>query len=272
MYYHKFRIINTGIFVFCLLQLSGCSFFGNKIKSAGEDGPPDIDIDVTKVTDAVPKKEPYHPYGTKNYVVRGRHYKVLKNSKGYVKKGYASWYGSKFHGNHTSTQERYNLYGMTAASPDLPLPSYAQVTNLRNGKRVIVRVNDRGPFHPKRILDLSYAAAKKLDFIEHGVAPVKIVAIDPDTWGKSQPRGVTPKTNDIKINNMYLQVGAFSDLHNAKQLTTKIAKFTNKPTTIKHNSNLYKVHVGPIASATQGEQLKQFLQEKGFGEIVVITN
>ena len=279
MYYHKFRIVTTGIFVFCLMQLSGCSFFGSK-HSKDIDGPPDIDIDVTKVSDATPKKEPYHPYGTKNYTVGGRHYKVLKNARGYVKTGYASWYGSKFHGNHTSTQERYNLYGMTAASTELPLPSYVQVTNLRNGKQVVVRVNDRGPFHPKRILDLSYAAAKKLDFVDRGIAPVKVVAIDPETWGKyhkitpltKQPKSVVPQSNDNKTNNMYLQVGAFSDFNNAKQLTAEIAKFTNKPTTINHNANLYKVQVGPIACATQSEQLKQFLEEKGFSKIVVIAN
>lgn len=274
MHYHKFRTycnsIAVGLFVFCLLQLSGCSFFSTPSPKGG-DGPPDIDIDTSKVSDATPRTEPYHPYGTKNYVVGGKRYRVLKSSKGYVKKGYASWYGSKFHGNHTSTQERYNLYGMTAASTELPLPSYVQVTNLRNGKQVVVRVNDRGPFHPKRILDLSYAAAKKLDFIDSGVAPVKVVAIDPKTWGKNKSENVVVTANN-KTEAVYLQVGAFSNLNNAKQLTTEIAKFTNKPTYINHNASLYKVQIGPITCATQREQLKQLLEKKGFNKITVITN
>jgi rare lipoprotein A len=171
------------MFAFCLTQLSGCGVTG-KAPTHHTDGPPSVDIvNVEKISDAVPRVEPYHPYGTRNYVVGGRSYSVLKNAKGYVKSGYASWYGSKFHGRHTSTQERFNLYGMTAASRELPLPSYAKVTNLRNGKTVVVRVNDRGPFHSKRILDLSYAAAKKLDFVDRGTAPVKIEVIDPKAWG-----------------------------------------------------------------------------------------
>ena len=292
-YHHKIRMYRNlaavGVFIFCLAQLSGCGFVGksnhlNLKKSV--DGPPNVDIDVSKVSDATPRAEPYHPYGTRDYVVRGRRYRVLKSSKGYVKRGYASWYGSKFHGNPTSTQERFNLYGMTAASTELPLPSYAQVTNLRNGKKVVVRVNDRGPFHSKRILDLSYGAAKKLDFVDSGVAPVKVVAIDPKTWNKNASTktkyAATTKSKDRSLSSsnkntrpagsMYLQVGAFAHLDNAKQLSAKINKLTDKPTHIDHNANLYRVQVGPIACATQRGQLKQLLEENGFDKVVVVTN
>lgn len=249
-----------GVFIFCLTQLSGCSFINRSYKSIGVDGPPDIEIDTSKVSDAVPRSEPYHPYhnGNRDYVVAGRRYKVLKNSKGYIKTGYASWYGSKFHGNLTSTQERYNLYGMTAASTELPLPSYVQVTNLRNGKQVIVRVNDRGPFHSKRILDLSYMAAKKLDFIDDGVAPVKIVAIDPKTWNK-------------KIDNkkeIHLQAGAFTNLENAEKASAKIAKLSDMTTYIKHNHSLYRVQIGPI-DADQSDRLKLLLEKNGLNHVVV---
>ncbi len=279
MYCNKFRLrrnfVVVCIFIFCLTQLSGCSFIGGTHK--GIDGPPKVDIDVTKISDAVPKVEPYHPYGTRDYVVGGRHYHVLKTSKGYIKRGYASWYGSNFHGNHTSTQERFNLYGMTAASPELPLPSYVQVTNLRNGKTVVVRVNDRGPFHSNRILDLSYAAAKKLGFVDHGTAPVKIVAIDPKTWEKgsaAQYAASKPKSTKkyAKSSETYLQVGAFSQLNNAKQLSNKIAKLIDKPTKINQSDNLYRVQVGPLACATQGDQLKQLLEENGVDKVVVVAN
>jgi rare lipoprotein A len=260
-----------GVFVFCLVQLGGCSIVRNK----GEfiDGAPDIDIDTSKISDAVPKVEPYHPYGTRDYVIGGRHYHVLKSSKGYIKRGYASWYGSKFHGNYTSMQERYNLYEMTAASKELPLPSYVQVTNLRNGRKVIVRVNDRGPFHSKRMIDLSYAAAKKLGFVDTGVAPVKVVAIDPRTWGKSVAS--TKKTKyaiKSKSKKVYLQVGAFSHIENAKQYSTKIAQLTNKPTHIDHSLKMYRVKVGPLACTNQGDKLKQLLENNGFDKIIITAN
>jgi rare lipoprotein A len=273
MHHHKFSVCCNwavaGVFIFCLTQLSGCSFVG--ISHKGIDGAPSVDIDVSKVADAVPRSEPYHPYGAKDYVVGGRRYHVLKSSKGYVKLGNASWYGTKFHGNHTSTQERYNLYGMTAASTELPLPSYVQVTNMRNGKQVVVRVNDRGPFHSKRILDLSYAAAKKLDFVDSGTAPVKVVGIDPKTWNKNfQTKHAATKS--AKAQMMYLQVGAFSQLDNAKQLSTEIAKLTDRSTSINHNNNLYRVHIGPIDCVTQGDKLKHLLEKNGFNNVVIVTN
>jgi len=282
----------AGIFVFCLVQLSGCSFVGKSHDPI--DGAPAVDVDAATIPDAIPKREAYHPYGTRDYVVGGRRYHVLKSSKGYVRRGYASWYGSKFHGNYTSTQERYNLYGMTAASTELPLPSYVQVTNLQNGKKIVVRVNDRGPFHSKRILDLSYMGAKKLGFVEEGIAPVKIVAIDPKTWNKKNaPVKATiyaaTKTSKLakhasakpskgiksppkSAGKIYLQVGAFAHIDNAKQLSAKIAGLTNKPTHIDHSASLYRVKIGPMAYASQGDQLKLLLEKNGFNKVVVITN
>ncbi|MBU0744110.1 MAG: septal ring lytic transglycosylase RlpA family protein [Gammaproteobacteria bacterium] len=264
------------VFAFCLTQLSGCGVV--KQKTPGYDGPPKIDVDPSRVRDAVPRVEPLHPYGTKDYVLKGRHYKVLKSSKGYVKRGYASWYGSKFHGLETSTQERFNLYGMTAASPELPLPSYVQVTNLRNGKKVVVRVNDRGPFYGNRILDLSYAAAKKLGFADHGVAPVKIVAIDPKTWAKdnavNKPQYASkdkelPQPN-LNKSQIFLQLGAFAQLDNAKILSSKVNKIIDRPINIEHKSDLYRVKIGPLASSSQSDQLKSLLEQHGFEDITVI--
>lgn len=265
---------------FCLAQLSGCgvvSNSGGKNFASSYDGPPAVDVDVSKIHDAVPKAEPFHPYGTKDYVLGGRRYHVLKNSKGYNRTGYASWYGSKFHGGETSTQEKFNLYAMTAASPHLPIPSYVQVTNMNNGKKVIVRVNDRGPFHPNRILDLSYAAAKKLGFADRGVAPVKIVAIDPETWGKDQGSAPSKKVviarSESPMGNspVFLQVGAFAELDNAKHLSNKINQLIDKhPVHIEHKSDLYRVQIGPIASSSQSNKIKVFLEDNGFDHVTVV--
>ncbi|MDR1057073.1 MAG: septal ring lytic transglycosylase RlpA family protein [Coxiellaceae bacterium] len=266
-------LITMLICIFCLTQLSGCGVVHNQ--GVKHDGPPAVDnIKVSKLKDAVPRVEPLHPYGTRDYVLGGRYYRVLKSAKGYVKRGYASWYGSKFHGRETSTQERYNLYAMTAASPELPLPSYVQVTNLRNGKKIIVRVNDRGPFNadPNRILDLSYAAAKKLDFVNSGVIPVKIMAIDPTKWG-AESRTDSKKfaqTKSIDQKQIFLQIGAFAKLDNAKQLSNKVNAIISKPIRIEHKHDLYRVHIGPLASSHQCDQIKSFLKQNGFDHVTVI--
>ncbi len=273
---------------FCLIQLSGCSVISESgdgkhhkassfFASSSYDGPPSKNFDASRIPDAVPKPEPFHKYGTKDYKVAGRHYRVLKSNKGYVKTGYASWYGSKFHGGQTSTQERFNLYAMTAASPHLPIPSYAQVTNMKNGRSVVVRVNDRGPFHGDRILDLSYAAAKKLGFADMGVAPVKVTAIDPTTWKKSyapsSSNGITiAKTESLMSKApLFLQVGAFSELENAKRISKKVNQLVAKhQVNIKHKSDLYRVQIGPIASIGQGEKLKQLLEKNGLEHVTVV--
>jgi len=127
----------------------------------------------------IPKVEKYSKYGNpKNYKVFGVKYKILDNHVGYAAEGIASWYGKKFHGKLTSTREVYNMYKLTAAHKSLPIPCYVKVTNLSNNKSIIVRVNDRGPFKKDRIIDLSYAAAKKLDFISKGIEKVYVEAID----------------------------------------------------------------------------------------------
>lgn len=277
MYINKYYIVRNivvvGTFVFCLSQLGGCSSF--RSHSAHTDGPPDKDLDVTKIPNAVPKVEPYHPYGTKDYVVHGRRYRVLKDHKGYAKTGQASWYGSKFHGENTSTQERYNYYKMTAASKELPLPCHAKVTNLDNGKEIIVRVNDRGPFVKNRIIDLSYAGAKKLGFAAAGTANVKVEAIDAKAWLATNKINLsTPKpiSDEKKPNSkaIYLQVGAFAELANAKKISSQVSDIVNKPTKIDHKDKLYRVCIGPIASNDQKDDLQKTLQAQGFDKILTI--
>ena len=168
------------------LILSGCSGSGSKSDgrySIHQDRGPEGRVDLSSVPDAVPKVEPKSRGGNKStYTVWGKKYHVMASSNGYRQRGLASWYGKKFHGHKTSNGETYDMYAMSAAHKALPLPTYARVTNLDNGKSVIVRVNDRGPFHGARLIDLSYAAAFRLDMLRKGTARVEVEAINPSTY------------------------------------------------------------------------------------------
>jgi rare lipoprotein A len=154
-----------------------------------KDGAPWWDVDVSKIQDAIPMPH-YGPVKASPYVVFGKQYFPIQDARRYQAVGPASWYGTKFHGQATANGETYDLYGMTAAHKTLPLPSYVRVTNLENDKVVILRVNDRGPFYSDRIIDLSFAAAKKLGFAEKGTARVKVEGIDPHEWWAQQGRPV----------------------------------------------------------------------------------
>jgi rare lipoprotein A len=162
------------------LALTGCSSTprrGGYYQDDGPGGRPPVNLD--KVADAEPKVEPLRNGANSPYTVFGQKYVPYRSLAPYRQRGVGSWYGRKFHGQPTSSGERYDMYAMTAAHPILPIPSYARVTNLKNGRSVIVRVNDRGPFHPGRIIDLSYAAAYKLGYAGAGSAPVEVEAILP---------------------------------------------------------------------------------------------
>lgn len=166
---------------------------------ASYDGPPDDDLDVTHIPNATPQLEPISRYGNPaHYEVFGQKYKTMQNSLGYEAEGTASWYGRKFHGKRTSCGEPYDMYAMTAAHKSLPLPTYAKVTNVKNGKEVIVKINDRGPFVKDRLIDLSYAAAKKLGIHASGTGKVKICAIDPVAWNKEQKTSLAMVTKAPK--------------------------------------------------------------------------
>ncbi len=186
-----------------LLALAGCSL-------QSPDGPPAQPRDLSGVGDAVPRYEPFRPaLNPVSYEVSGRRYHVLRNAEGYIARGIASWYGRKFHGRPTASGEPYDMYAMTAAHRTLPIPSYVAVTNLRNGRRVVVRVNDRGPFHSDRLIDLSYAAAVKLGIDKSGTAPVEVRALSPQgDAGRS----------------WLLQVGAFTARVNAERLLQRLRR------------------------------------------------
>ncbi|MGV8919700.1 MAG: septal ring lytic transglycosylase RlpA family protein [Pseudomonas sp.] len=160
---------------------------GLDINRAHKDGAPWWDVDVSRIPDAVPTLH-NGPYKANPYTVLGKTYFPLSDSKRYTATGTASWYGTKFHGQDTANGEKYDLYGMSAAHKTLPLPSYVRVTNLDNNRSVILRVNDRGPFYSDRIIDLSYAAAKKLGYAEIGTARVKVEGIDPQEWWAQKGR------------------------------------------------------------------------------------
>ncbi|WP_085585981.1 MULTISPECIES: septal ring lytic transglycosylase RlpA family protein [unclassified Pseudomonas] len=171
---------------------------GLDINRAHKDGAPWWDVDVSRIPDATPTLHT-GPYKANPYTVLGKTYFPLQESKTYVAQGTASWYGTKFHGQNTANGEVYDLYGMSAAHKTLPLPSYVRVTNLDNNKSVILRVNDRGPFYSDRIIDLSYAAAKKLGYAEIGTARVKVEGIDPQQWWAAKGRPAPLMLNEPQV-------------------------------------------------------------------------
>ena len=171
---------------------------GLDINRAHKDGAPWWDVDVSRIPDATPTLHS-GPYKANPYTVLGKSYFPMSESKNYVAAGTASWYGTKFHGQNTANGEVYDLYGMSAAHKTLPLPSYVKVTNLDNNKSVILRVNDRGPFYSDRIIDLSYAAAKKLGYAETGTARVKVEGIDPQQWWAQRGRPAPLMLNEPKV-------------------------------------------------------------------------
>ena len=176
--------------VVCIIvvTLPACGFFsGLRSSTVTQDSAPNVVMNASKIKDAEPRVEPKSRGGNASvYTVFGKSYRVLDSAKGFKERGDASWYGKKFHGRDTANGERYDMFQMTAAHKHLPLPSYVRVTNLENRKSTIVRVNDRGPFHGGRIIDLSYAAATKIDMLKKGTARVEIEVIDPKQWVKAK--------------------------------------------------------------------------------------
>jgi len=237
-----------------------------------QDTAPASPIDVSAIPDAVPKAEPLSRYGNpESYVVYGKRYHTLSSSKGYRERGMASWYGTKFHGKRTSSGEPYNLYGMTAAHKTLPLPTYVQVTNLDNGRSVIVKVNDRGPFHDDRIIDLSYTAAAKLGILGKGTGRVEVSAIDSGagtTESRVAASGAIPVTTAEQT--LYLQVGAFSSPSNAERLRNEIREQQIAGVRIVESmgasGTFYKVQVGPLADSAEAERIARSLKPLGIKE------
>lgn len=235
---------------------------------------PDRAPDVSNVPNAIPRDEPKSKYGNPaHYDVLGKRYYTLASSKGYNEKGVASWYGEKFHGRRTSNGEIYDMYAMTAAHKTLPLPTYVEVTNLENGRKIIVKVNDRGPFHGDRLIDLSYTAAKKLDILSHGTGRVRVRTVIKNNSYTSSSTPVT-EGSATRYAGLYLQVGAFSTSILAEQLKAKLQRQIGATVFIvplkQAEGNLYRVRVGPLANVEYGDALARQLVELGFYDAHIV--
>lgn len=245
-----------------LATLAGCSMFGGEPK----DGPPPRQLRAADIDEPTPRSEPRSRYGNgPTYTVLGRTYRVLDSAQGYQERGIASWYGSKFHGQPTSSQEPYDMYKVSAAHRTLPLPTYVRVTNLENGRSLVVRVNDRGPFKDNRIIDLSYAAAVKLGIDQTGTGLVEVRAIDPD---RPVPQALPTLTSATQAPQIFLQVGAFVSRHNAETLVSRLRGQGFAPVQIQSGSDagreFHRVRLGPIAAVEEADRLAQRLQNAGF--------
>jgi rare lipoprotein A len=262
------------------------------------DSAPDKPVDVSNLPDAIPKYEPRTAAGNKSpYTVLGKTYHVLPDSKGYRETGMASWYGTKFHGRKTSNGETYDMYAMTAAHKTLPIPSYVRVTNLDNGRSAVVRINDRGPFHEGRIIDLSYAAATKLGYAGGGTTRVEVVALEPGDYKEvpdnsvqyavSEEKAVEPQiaiegrstdqSDEATVSidnyhlpgNTYLQAGAFASLSKAEEVRHRISLLTDYEVLVRTPENgydtLYRVYIGPLIDNLDLLRLREILIQQELG-------
>lgn len=205
------------------------------------------------------------------YTVNGKQYQVMASEEGFQQTGLASWYGEKFHGHLTSNGEIFDMYQVSAAHTGLPIPSYARVTNLENQRSIIVRVNDRGPFHNDRIIDLSYAAAYKLGFSDQGTALVHVESIIPGQQDVLLAGASTSNSAAGNAGGRYLQAGAFSDLRAAERLSSRLRELTTRPVFIRsvqaqNAQQLHRVRVGPIADPQEIERITDMMVAADLGQ------
>lgn len=223
--------------------------------------------DLMSIPDAVPRHEPRSTRGNPaSYEVFGQRYHVMASAEGYKERGVASWYGPDFHARSTSSGEPYDMYAMTAAHTTLPIPAYARVTNLDNGRSVVVRINDRGPFVKNRIIDLSYTAAHKLDMTRAGTAFVEVEVITPD-----RPAGAAPQVTAGHA-RLYLQTGAFGVAQNAQQLAASLRAAGIPDVGVvapDRSSRLHRVRIGPIADVATFDMLAERVQRLGIETLLV---
>jgi rare lipoprotein A len=256
----------------CALILSGCSIANRRPPPAAPPEvvpPPPANVDTT--ADAIPRREPRSAHGNPPfYKVLGKRYVVLATEDGYLERGVASWYGPTFHGENTSNGEKYNMYGMTAAHKTLPLPCYARVTNLKNGRSIVVRINDRGPFVANRLIDLSYTAASKLDMLKEGTTLVEVRALT-----VQEPDDLT-RSAEAPPPALYVQVGAFADQNNAQRVLDRLhtgglpSAFVLAPP--DGNPPLYRVRLGPVNSVPEFDQLAARLKGLGYPDARLATD
>lgn len=265
------------------MLLVACGMFGDR------DGAPSGAMlkshqEIMAIPDAVPRVERRSKYGNPaSYKVFGKQYSVMDSAKGYRKKGVASWYGTKFHGRRTSSGEPYDMYAMTAAHKSLPLPTYVQVTNLKNKRSVVLKVNDRGPFHDNRLIDLSYAAAVKLGITAQGTGLVEVVAINPRQDRQRAMRKVSYKTvtngSELKAGadkiKLFVQVGAFSNRDNALDLQNRLLDSQINNVQINRINGaaqpMFRVRVGPVNSVEKADRIADRISRLGIGNSDIIV-
>lgn len=248
-----------------LLFLSACATHTTRAPTGeGAKLPPE---DIASVPEPIPKTEPRSALGNPPfYDVLGKRYFVLPSAEGFVERGIASWYGPGFHKERTSTGDPYDMYGMTAAHKTLPLPCYARITNLNNGRSVVVYINDRGPFKEGRIVDLSYTAAAKLDILRAGTAPVELQVLTADG------EVATP----LPASTLFVQAGTFGEAANAQRLADKLRDAGYAQVTLRHDTQgsrtLYRVRIGPIATADEFDRVIANLKSLGVTDARLATD
>lgn len=230
----------------------------------------------TNTPDAVPANEPLSRYGNpESYTVFGKTYRVMKQANGFQQEGIASWYGTKFHGRKTSSGEPYDMYAMTAAHKTLPLPSYVEVTHKKNGRKIIVKVNDRGPFHQGRIIDLSYAAARKLGISATGTGPVSIRVINTSAMDLKTDEVILPPA-DSANGEIHIQVAAMGTEQAAEEMAQDLR--TKKINSVRvhviesDGRKLYRVRVGPIPNVDLAYKLINDLNGIGLDTARVVVD
>jgi rare lipoprotein A len=257
-----------------LVLFAGCALVGGRApRGPAQPAPPPTapapppsaptPADIAAIPDAVPRLEPRSRNGNPPfYTVLGRRYELLATTVGYVERGVASWYGPGFHGGGTSMGEPYDMYAMTAAHKTLPIPCYARVTNLVNGRSVVVRINDRGPFVANRLIDLSYTAAVKLDMLRAGTAMVEVRVVTPDD---PQSEALTRATEKPPP-TLYVQAGAFAVPANATGLQQRLQRAGLSSAVVllpQPGHHLYRVRVGPVNSVADFDALAAQLATLG---------
>ena len=261
-------------------QLAACLVV--VLTACAADGP-GRSVGTARMRDAVPRVEPLSKQGNPDsYVQNGQRYFVLATAKGYRERGIASWYGRKFHGRRTSNGEIYDMYSMTAAHKTLPLPTYVRVTNLKNRRSIIVRVNDRGPFVENRIIDLSFAAAEKLDMVRAGTALVEVVAVQPGVAATNERfearyDGVSNWQDESHLRDrIYIQLGAFTIRQNAEQMMQRLLAAEFGETAIQSVEEsgqvIHRVRIGPLHTVAATDEITARLRNMSFIEYRIVID
>jgi len=289
----RFLVISLAVTLAACVRPTSPQKTGSGRYEMANDSPLLEPIDLSIVQPVIPEPVNRTLAGNKSpYTVNGETYYVMDSEAGYEETGTASWYGRKFHGHLTSNGEIYDMFTLTAAHKSLPIPSFLEVTNLDNGKSVVVRVNDRGPFHDERIVDLSYAAAATLDYAANGTARVRVKSLLPESFepvsqpGSGQNRVLTDNSVSSEVQEEvllernlieqdagedFLQVGAFSNIESARQILAKVREYTLIPVFIRSDADestgtfLHRVRLGPVNETIDLQALIRIFVEAGLG-------